>query len=205
MRILAFLLLLAIPALLAASPAHARPDPIFPGLVDVVGVAADDALNIRAAPNARAPIIGTLPHDATAIEVIEARAGWLRVNRSGVSGWVNGRFAQMRPGIWQDDALPAGLICHGVEPFWSLSLNEGAALFTTPQSIHHHGDARVLGPEFGVESPRRAILAQDLVAVIAPALCSDGMSDATFGLEVDLVLGTRANARYLRGCCSIAP
>lgn len=198
---------LAVAMLLTAGPGHATPPPdaVFPGLIDVVDVAADDVLNIRAEPHAGAPIIGTLPPDAAGIEVIESRDGWLRVTRPETSGWVSARFARMHPGLWQADALPAGLVCHGTEPFWSLTLAGGAARFASPQSVEDYGDARVLSPFDAAENPRRAITAQGLTALItpAPALCSDGMSDALYALDADLILGTGAGSRYLRGCCSI--
>lgn len=204
MRIPAFAPL-ALALILLAAPGHATPEAIFPGLIDVTGVAADDVLNIRAAPNARAPILATLAPDAAGIEVVEASDGWLRVVRPEGSGWISDRFATMRTGLWQQDAVPAGLVCHGTEPFWSLVLEDGAAQFSTPESVLRHEAARVLGPYDWAENPRRALRAEGLVALISPAprLCSDGMSDALFGLDADVILGSGEDMRYLRGCCSI--
>ena len=58
-------------------------------------------------------------------------------------------------------------------------------------------------------SPRRAILAgndlHSLKAVIAPAFCSDGMSDMAYGLDATLIIEDGDGARMLTGCCSIAP
>lgn len=203
MRIPALALALALTLL--AAPGHATPEAIFPGLIDVTGVAAGDVLNIRAEPGANATIIGTLAPDASGIEVVEARNGWLRVALPEASGWISGRFATMRTGLWQQDALPAGLVCHGTEPFWSLVPDKGAAQFSTPDGARRHEGLRVFGPADWAENPRRAIRADGLMALISPAprLCSDGMSDALFGLDADVVVGEGAQARYLRGCCSI--
>ncbi|MFD2813860.1 SH3 domain-containing protein [Paracoccus aerius] len=63
-----------------AGPALATQEYILPTLFDVTGVASDDVLNIRAEPNAKAAIIGTLAPDAFRIEVVEERQGWARVN-----------------------------------------------------------------------------------------------------------------------------
>ena len=54
-------------AMLAAGPAAATPEYILPTLFDVQDVAKGDVLNIREAPDARAPIIGELAPDATGI------------------------------------------------------------------------------------------------------------------------------------------
>ena len=196
---------LALALTLLAAPGHATPEAIFPGLIDVTGVADDDVLNIRAQPNAGAAIIGTLAPDAAGVEVVETRDNWLRVTMPEASGWINGRFATMRTGLWQQDAVPAGLVCHGTEPFWSLALDGTAAQFSTPESATRHEGLRIFGPSDWMENPRRAIRAEGLMALIAPApaLCSDGMSDALFGLDVDVIVGSGEDARYLRGCCSL--
>lgn len=200
-------LILALPLALAllATPGHAAPEATFPGLADVTGVAADDVLNIRAEPSASAAIIGSFAPDAAGIEVVETRNGWLRVALPETSGWISGRFATMRRDLWQPDAVPAGLACHGTEPFWSLTLDGAAAQFSTPAAATRHEGLRIFSPFDGAENPRRAITADGLVALVTPApqLCSDGMSDARFGLDVDLVTGSGEDARYLRGCCSI--
>ena len=46
----------------------------FEDFYDVEGVAPDDVLNIRSAPEMKSAQIGTLPHDANNIEVIAANA-----------------------------------------------------------------------------------------------------------------------------------
>lgn len=196
MRIPAAALVLALSAL----PAPAA-EAVLPGLADVTGVAADDVLNIRARPGTRAAIIGSFPPDATGIEVVEARDGWLRVALPEGSGWISARHARLRPHLWQSDAVPPGLSCHGTEPFWGLALDGDTARFATPETASRHGGLRILAPEGHAASPHRALVAEGLVAIIAPApaLCSDGMSDRPFGLEVGVVV----DGRHLRGCCSI--
>ena len=56
-------------ALFVASPVWANEDR-WPALLDATGVAGDDVLNVRAAANASALVIGTLAPDARDIEVI---------------------------------------------------------------------------------------------------------------------------------------
>lgn len=74
---------------LIASAAAATFD-AWPALYDVSGVASDDVLNIRAEPSADAPIIGTLAHDATNVEIIrDGENGWGLVNTDEGTGWVS--------------------------------------------------------------------------------------------------------------------
>ena len=200
MRILSTALAIALLAL----PGHAA-ETILPGLADVTGVAANDVLNIRAAPNAKSAIIGSFAPDAAGIEVVATQDGWLRITTPEASGWISARYATLRPGLWQPGALPPGLACHGTEPFWGLTLDGNAARLTRPEAAQRHEGLRILQPAGAGPSAHRALVAEGLVAIVAPApaLCSDGMSDALFGLDVNVVLGEGAEASYLHGCCSI--
>ncbi|MGR3466510.1 MAG: SH3 domain-containing protein, partial [Shimia sp.] len=72
----------------------------LPALFDVTGVRADDVLNIRTEPTARAPIIGSFAPDETAIEVLERSPSgtWGRVRYGEQMGWSSLRFLERRPG-----------------------------------------------------------------------------------------------------------
>lgn len=193
--------------LVAAGPGHATPEAIYPGLIDVTGVAVDDVLNIRSQPDAGSEIIGTLAPDAMGIEVIETRDNWLRVNSDGQSGWISARYATMRQGIWAQDRLPESFACYGTEPFWSLTPDGDQMRFSTPETVTDHDAVKVLSPSDWMENPRRVVVADALTALITPAagLCSDGMSGARFGLDIDLVVGAGSGAAYRQGCCTLAP
>ena len=194
----------AIALILLALPAHATQEYILPTLFDVTGVAADDVLNIREAPSANAPIIGSFAPDRTRIEVVEESSGWGRVNAGERSGWVSMRYLNYRTDVWQENALPAGFACHGTEPFWGLTLRDGQAvldgpdLTPTPRTVQ-----AVLGSDI-FRYPARAIVAEGLTASIVPQLCSDGMSDRLMGLRASVILNGDA-PRLLEGCCSIQP
>lgn len=69
----------------------------------VVGVAADDVLNIRAGPGVSNPIVGSFPPNARNIRItgrirtLPSGAVWAQVRGAGLpggTGWVNGRFLQ---------------------------------------------------------------------------------------------------------------
>lgn len=67
---------------------------------DVVGIAANDPLNLRAEPSPRAPILRRLPPGAeTDLErclrhpnLAPTGSNWCLVTYAGVTGWVNARF-----------------------------------------------------------------------------------------------------------------
>lgn len=192
---------------IAASPALATQEYILPTLFDVTGVAAGDVLNIRAAPDASAAIIGALAPEATGIEVVEQRGNWGRVNTSEQSGWVSMRFLNYRTDVWEPGALPAGFTCQGTEPFWSLRAEGGTLIWEQPEGQDSYSDLKTL--DDGIfRSPRRALIAGQeghrITAMVEPALCSDGMSDRAYGLSASVIVegaSARDGAQLYTGCC----
>lgn len=182
----------------------------LPTLFDVTGVAADDRLNIRAAPNAAAQIIGTLGPRARDIEVVatDATGRWARVNSGEVSGWANMTFLAYQSDVWVPDALPPTLHCVGTEPFWSLRPSAAGLVLATPEGETAMRNRSILTTGI-FRDPRRAVLAKGggvgLTAVIVPMGCSDGMSDRSYGLDATLILTGPDGRQMLTGCCSIAP
>ncbi|MEM6488422.1 MAG: META domain-containing protein [Pseudomonadota bacterium] len=96
---------------LAAPPAGATAD--GPDYFRVAGVAADDLLNVRERPDARARRLAALPPDATGLRNLGCRGGlsfsdwqnateaersaaarrrWCRIDWRGIQGWVAARF-----------------------------------------------------------------------------------------------------------------
>ncbi|WP_417770659.1 SH3 domain-containing protein, partial [Stappia sp.] len=121
--------------LAAARPALATQD-AWPALHDVSGVEAGDVLNIRAAPDAGAKIVGGLAPDATDIEVIAPSDNprWGLVNTAEGRGWAALRYLRRQPGQWLG-AVPPMRHCSGTEPFWSLALpGDGTLRFATPEA-----------------------------------------------------------------------
>ncbi|MCA0920327.1 SH3 domain-containing protein [Pseudooceanicola nanhaiensis] len=184
----------------------------FPALYDVSGVAANDVLNMRAAPDPSAPIVGTLAPDATGIEAVQADAdsGWLRVNSGETAGWASPAYLTRQPGQ-PDGTQPALTRCFGTEPFWSL-MPAGAG-WTFQQA----GGAATFLPSGwqGTAAGRSDRYATILLAgkgadvagtiVVGRDICSDGMSDRLYGLTVDMILTGDLGPAHYAGCCSIAP
>ncbi|MCZ0961297.1 COG3650 family protein [Paracoccus benzoatiresistens] len=187
-----------------ASPAAATQEYILPTLFDVAGVAADDVLNIRADPNPTAPVIGTLAPDATRIEVVEERRGWVRVNTGEGSGWVNSRFLTYRTDVWNEGALPQGWQCFGTEPFWAFIPQGDSVVLGGPDTPNDMRKVQSVLSTGVFRDPTRAVVAEGMTLVSTPQLCSDGMSDRLFGLRAELVIQGN-QPRMLSGCCSIQP
>ena len=198
-------------ALLAAGPAAATPEYVLPTLFDVQGVAKGDVLNIRAAPDAGADIIGTLAPDAKGIEVVTTDPGgkWAQVNTGEQAGWVAMRFLAYRSDVWEPGQLPVGLSCGGTEPFWSFRAEGGSLIWQQPDHQIALSGLAVLDRGMP-RDPRRGLFVEDdhdlFAATITPAQCSDGMSDMAYGLEATVLLQSRdAPVQMFSGCCRIAP
>jgi uncharacterized membrane protein len=172
----------------------------YPALHSVTGVAADDVLNVRERPDAGAPILGSLPPDATGVEVISVTDGWALVNLGDGSGYASLTYLAREEGPeW--NMLERPLTCLGTEPFWSLKVDPaaGTAAFSTPEEPEH--DLPILGTWPGAPwAPAAALQLPDGLAVLSPAECSDGMSDRSYGIAADLFLNGQDRQR-LSGCC----
>jgi uncharacterized membrane protein len=176
----------------------------------VMGVAADDTLNVRAEPNASADIVMEFAPGAGPIEVIEVRDGWAGVSTDRAEwgmGWVSTAYLErVEPAEWMS-GVPAGLQCGGTEPFWGVSQSDDGleldAFWRTPemQSLEVTGSGRA----HSIGYP--AVLELDegvATALFEPRACSDGMSDITYGWSLVLILrGESGDPSILSGCCRI--
>lgn len=177
-----------------------------PRLYDVMGVEVGDVLNIREAPSPSAPILATLPPDATGIEVTARTATrrWARVNTGEGVGWVSTRFIASQGRVIDNYNLPVGLSCFGTEPFWSLTSQDGALHYSDIVGADQSFEVAI-SQDTGIDNDLRRMirLSSGAVAFLQPAQCSDGMSDRMFALSLSFMAGP--TAPLLTGCCSLAP
>ena len=188
--------------LLVPIVAHADDmSPILPALYETTNVPTDDVLNVREMPDADSVQIGSLPYNATDIEVVafSFQGNWAMINIEGQTGWVSTRFLK-RMSDETNNSL--SLQCFGTEPFWSLSITQNEILFSTPDAQTRHPiqttslasnsvDFRAFGGSvlWGQE--------QNVVrSSIVPGRCNDGMSDEIYGLHY-------FDDRGAVGCCSL--
>ena len=179
----------------------------IPQFHDVTKVAADDRLNVRAAPSSQAERIGALGPDARGIEVvaIDETGRWGKINLDETSGWVNLRYLAPR-GVHIDNYnIPVGLSCYGTEPFWSLTYSNGTfdmdLLGDAPQRLTIE-----IAQDSGIDGDLRRMIhlnAHDVpaTAFMYPAICNDGMSDRSFGLAISVMVSL--SGPLLSGCCSL--
>lgn len=177
----------------------------YPALFAVTGVAADDVLNIRSRPDASSPIIGALAPRGTGVEVLGTSGNWALVNTAEGSGYASLRFLRREPGPdW--NALQTPLTCLGTEPFWSLEIDPQAGLtrFSTPEDQDPAAEP-VTGLWPAEPWARSAAVGlPEGLAVLTGAECSDGMSDRSYGIAVDLFRSGPGGETRLSGCCLLA-
>jgi uncharacterized membrane protein len=194
---------LLLAALCGALSLAAAPAPERLAEVSVSGVRANDVLNLRSAPDARARIVGSLPANAQNIAVVgQSTAGvdWLMIDKGGVRGWVNARFLSY--GERQQFRLPVRLSCAGTEPFWGIEVGYGRA---DAQLAYEDRGARIaLGNAMPAAArPRIWLLpgtgARDRTSflLVEARTCSDGMSDRSYPYTV----AARVGDTLLSGCC----
>ena len=197
LRLLSFLALFC--------PAVALAEDAFPRLFSVVGVAADDVLNIRAEPSSDAEIVGALAPDQTAIEGIGQQGGWIRVNTDEGSGFASARFLEPSP---DRDLTQMPFRCFGTEPFWAFDRANDFLTLSRPDGQEISVDEAYMLPatgRFGRYAVSGSSILHGLTLFVSRAECSDGMSDRLYGLSADLLMEDGFDAKLYSGCCSIEP
>lgn len=190
------LLLICWPMLVAAQT--------FPALYDVIGVADNDVLNIRATPSGSAQIVAALAPDALNIEVTATNdaATWARINSGENIGWVSLSYLSRQP-EHPERPLARQLACFGTEPFWSAEITPHQKVrFSSPTTDYETPGAGAIIPANG----RLDVFGMSYgnsVAIFRRAQCSDGMSDQLYGLQVDLFKQHNSSQSVYSGCCSI--
>lgn len=192
---------LALPAVALAEPTYHR----------VIGVAADDVLNVRAEPSARSADIGDLAHDARRIEAFEfdATGNWARIALNERDGWISTRFLT-RDAVptLGDTTIPEGIICGGTEPFWALGLYGEDARYSHPVDgdINFAFDSIVVA-EGRLGSPALVTISAEntrvIEATLAGATCFDGMSDRSYAWSITMQMIAPGQRRFLSGCCQL--
>jgi hypothetical protein len=157
------------------------------------------ALTVRDAPGGR--VVGELPAGASPLEVAETTLGgaWGRIAFGEANGWVAiDALTAADPVPVPYAALPDGLLCAGVEPFWSLRLTADGATYEAPDTATRAEAGMTAATAKG--RPWPAILRfTGLTAIVRPATCSDGMSDRIDPWTVDVIMDDALRT----GCCRL--
>lgn len=166
--------------------------------LNVTGVASNDTLTLRAAPDAKSAKTGSLPPDATGITVVAVDTkgvDWVKVQKGNQSGWVNAKF------LAYDTNAPVKMTCTGTEPFWGMSVGYGFATFEFDgKKTKFALDAPQMPAARGYIwlSPVHGKPGQFLLATKPDKeKCSDGMSDNVY----PYTMLVRAGDVFMEGCC----
>ncbi len=177
----------------------------YPALHDVTGVAANDQLNVRAAPSGSAEKRGELAYDAISIEVtaVNDAGTWGQINIDEGTGWVSLRYLN-RQADNPDYALAQTLVCYGTEPFWSAMFHQGHRVqFSLMGDDYETPGAGLIVPASGMRN-LWGMAYGNSVAIFRREQCNDGMSDRNFGLSTTLFKDHGGAQAVYAGCCSIA-
>lgn len=192
------------PVLLILWPAIAFAQTL-PAAYAVRGVAANDVLNIRAAPAPKADVLGEIGPYALHIEVLALSPDgkWGQVSTAEGNGWISmahlDLIAPENPSLIQRP-----LSCLGTEPFWSVSLYPRGADYNSPDT-----GAVPLTVTHEAVAPQGFVLhleegpALNRTLVITREACSDGMSDRVFGFSTRMFTESQDGNSALHGCCTL--
>lgn len=165
---------------------------IPPLLMEITNVPVNDTLNLRAGPSGSSADIGDL-NNGDRVEILDIQGNWGMIGRGEGNAWISLRYARQVARPVLGSGLPVGLVCTGTEPFWSLGLMQlGTLQFNgASQPILQSGVSRNSTVTYFFSTP-------EVVGILRGQQCSDGMSDRTYGWQVDIVTGQGLYS----GCCS---
>ncbi len=182
---------------------------LLPAYFDVAGVPAGEVLDLRAAPDTGAAVLGHLPANRRNVEIValSENGKWGLMAYADGSAWVAMKFLK-RAERQADETLPEKLGCFGNEPFWALRLNGDSGVFdelegqAVPMTRQWSGPPQGGAPQsFGLVL--KGADGAALHGVISRGLCSDGMSERPFGYSIRAILSGSLGARMLAGCCTL--
>lgn len=198
---------LLIAALLIAPAAHAQLY-THAEVYSVTGVASNDTLNVRAAPNVGAVDIGDLyPNQPVEVIMLSQDRKWGQIIWDESNGWISMRFLRPTPlPTMQDSEMPTQLSCSGTEPFWSAIIWPNRSLeFTDYASSNPEPSFQRINQSttaMGYAPVSFAFSAGEFTGLLERAQCSDGMSDITFGWQIRLIAQQNGGITLRNGCCS---
>lgn len=177
----------------------------LPAAFMVKDVAAEDVLNIRAAPTSEAEAVGQIPPFALNVEVLETASDgtWGMVGLPEGNGWVSMRYLDPMP-VEDAWAVPRPLSCLGTEPFWTISLYPRGAEFNSPDTgaVPMTVVAEAVAPRGYLFTLEEGPTLQRTL-MVSRETCSDGMSDRRFGFAVRMFEEAPDGNQLLGGCCTL--
>lgn len=193
-----------------------RPQPIefdkdpqgwsLPSIYSVTGVSGGDKLWVRNKPTHKsASISNRSPNEAIAV-LAWLDNGWAKVTVGQNIGYVSGRYLTRGGGQQTLNGFSLGLTCAGTEPFWALDFNTDK---TITFKRADRPNPRLVGlqmtaPSAATSTYPYSFRAGRFSGSLDQEICSDGMSNISYGWSLRLVR-TRQNgsAASMYGCCRL--
>ena len=189
-------------AVLCGSPALAQD---FPAHYVTNGVAADDTLNIRSAPDGASDVIEAYSPFTINIEILrtteDGKWGFVGVGEG--NGWVAMRYLE-RSDHQDPLQFPRPMSCSGTEPFWTLNItprgDEYHALGDTPRDPNMISEQTAPNGAIAVFAEGPTLVR---TLIVQKGYCSDGMSDREFGWKATLFNEAPDGNAVQSGCCTL--
>ena len=168
------------------------------GFYDLVNIASNDSLSVRAGAGTSHDVIAKIPAGTKFIssngkQQTVGKSTWLNVHYGQREGWVNKRYLQA-----------SQLQCLGTEPFWSVELKQGVISFrdldevtttfalTSATLSANHTNQWMLTTQSSSSSKLTA-------ALLETKQCSDSMSDRNYQYNILLI---HSGNQVYSGCCN---
>ncbi|SDR16718.1 SH3 domain-containing protein [Pseudovibrio sp. Tun.PSC04-5.I4] len=178
----------------------------LPSIYSVTGVSGGDKLWVRNKPSHKsASVSNRAPNDAIAV-LAWLNNGWAKVSVGQNIGYVNGRFLKRGGGQHTVNGFPLGLTCAGTEPFWAFNFNADKTITfkRADRPNPRLAGLQMTAPSTETNSYPYSFRAGRFSGALDQEVCSDGMSDISYGWSLRLIRtqpnGTTAN---MYGCCRL--
>ncbi len=180
----------------------------LPAVFSVTGVSSGDVLWVRDAPTLSGAQLDSLNPGAVVNVNGRSSGNWGQITLNGQIGFINMSFLTrmvVTARTTTANGFPLGLTCRGTEPFWTLTIGEDrsfqyTSLIDGPDPLRH---LAIATPASTGGYPYR-FKAQPLTGTIDQQACSDGMSDVSYSMTIQLnrPSGNGGPVENLFGCCN---
>lgn len=197
----------------SATPNTAPDGGLLPATFTVTGVSAGDKLWVRKAPQATAGRVGGLKPGAVVTVDGRASGNWGKITLNGQIGYINMSYltraavngSSSTGASVTANGFPLGLTCRGTEPFWTLDIGQDrsfqyTSLINGPDPVRH---LAIATPALSGGYPF-AFAAHPLSGTINQQVCSDGMSDISYTMSIQMNRPSgNGSVDALYGCCNV--
>lgn len=189
----------------SADPTLAPDGMVLPGIFSVFGVAADDVLNIRSAPQASAQVVHQVTNGVP-IEVLGMASGkWAKVQLGDTIGYAHMNYLKRGGGTTNMFGFQLDTECIGTEPFWRMTFDTDNMVRMT--MMGEVATAAPLTTTTYSQTPtgyRYTFDAAPYSGQVNMEICSDGMSDNTYPMSILLTTPNTDGTPYtVHGCCRL--